>query len=167
MPSAVNVLGSNCVLPASYIFAVNKRIEVYISNDPIVALSEFKPNFYDLHLVDINMPHMNGFELCEKILAIDINVTVCFMSSVCLKNIRMKIRFCVQNSSCGSQNKSATLCRRISWFSLGSPSSRVLLHKSRMNLNIWTCQYNKLRTAIRHQHKHLQLNRRNRLANMM
>ena len=60
----------------------NKRIEVYTSNNPVVALSEFKPNFYDLLLVDINMPHMNGFELCEKILAIDINVKVCFMSSV-------------------------------------------------------------------------------------
>jgi CheY-like chemotaxis protein len=61
---------------------VNKKIEVYTSNNPAVALSEFKPNFYDLLLVDINMPHMNGFELCEKILAIDINVKVCFMSSV-------------------------------------------------------------------------------------
>ena len=30
--------------------------------------------------IDINMPHINGFELCEKILAIDINVKVCFMS---------------------------------------------------------------------------------------
>ena len=60
----------------------NKRIEVYTSNDPVVALSEFKPNFYDLHLVDINMLHMDGFDLSEKILAIDINVRVCFMSSV-------------------------------------------------------------------------------------
>ena len=59
----------------------DKRIEVYTSNNPIVALSEFKPNFYDLLLVDINMPHMNGFELWEKILAIDINVKVCYMSS--------------------------------------------------------------------------------------
>ena len=59
----------------------NKRIEVYTSNNPIVAFSEFKPNFYDLLLVDINMPYMNGFELSEKILAIDINVKVCFMSS--------------------------------------------------------------------------------------
>ena len=58
-----------------------KRIEVYTSNDPVIALSEFKPDFYDLLLVDINMPHMNGFELCEKIFAIDINVKVCFMSS--------------------------------------------------------------------------------------
>ena len=60
----------------------NKRIEVHTSNNPVMALSEFKPNFYDLLLVDIKMPHMNGFELSEKILAIDINVKVCFMSAV-------------------------------------------------------------------------------------
>src|SRR5215469_15882122 len=59
----------------------NKRIKVYTSNDPVLALSEFKPNFYDLLFLDINMPHMNGFQLCEKMLAIDINVRVCFMSS--------------------------------------------------------------------------------------
>ena len=60
----------------------NRRIEVYTSNNPVAALSEFKPNFYDLLLVDIKMPHMNGFELCEKILVIDINVRICFMSAV-------------------------------------------------------------------------------------
>jgi DNA-binding response OmpR family regulator len=59
----------------------NKKIEVYTANNPVVASSEFKPNFYDHLLVDINMPIMNGFELCEKILAIDINVRICFMSS--------------------------------------------------------------------------------------
>jgi DNA-binding response OmpR family regulator len=61
--------------------STNKRIEVFTSNNPLVALSEFKPLFYDLLLVDINMPHMNGFKLSEKILAIDINVKVCHMSS--------------------------------------------------------------------------------------
>jgi len=61
--------------------AKNSRIEVYTSNNPVLALSEFKPNFYDLLLLDINMPYMNGFELSEKMLAIDINVRVCFMSS--------------------------------------------------------------------------------------
>jgi two-component SAPR family response regulator len=60
---------------------VSKRIEVYTCNDPVASLSEFKPNFYDLLLVDINMPHMNGFELVEKILAININFRVCFMSN--------------------------------------------------------------------------------------
>jgi hypothetical protein len=33
---------------------LTKKIEVHTSNNPIVALSEFKPNFYDLLLVDIN-----------------------------------------------------------------------------------------------------------------
>ena len=58
-----------------------KRIEVHTSSNPAVALSEFKPHFYDLLLVDINMSNMNGFEFCEKILAIDIDAKVCFMSS--------------------------------------------------------------------------------------
>ena len=46
-----------------------------------MALSEFKPNFYDLLLTDINMPHMDGFELCEKILELDVNIRVCFISA--------------------------------------------------------------------------------------
>jgi DNA-binding response OmpR family regulator len=47
----------------------------------LTVLSEFESNFYDLLLIDINLPNMNGFQLCEKILLIDINVRVCFMSS--------------------------------------------------------------------------------------
>ena len=59
----------------------NRRIEVYTYNDPSTALSEFQSNFFDLLLIDINLPHMNGFQVCEKILELDINVRVCFMSS--------------------------------------------------------------------------------------
>jgi DNA-binding response OmpR family regulator len=50
-------------------------------NDPIVALSEFKPDFYDLMLIDINMPKMNGFDFCVKVFEVDVNLRVCFMSS--------------------------------------------------------------------------------------
>jgi PleD family two-component response regulator len=42
----------------------DKRFEVYAYNNPLVALSEFKPHFHDLLLTDINMPEMNGFQLC-------------------------------------------------------------------------------------------------------
>ena len=58
-----------------------RRFEVYTYNDPAVALSEFKPNFYDLLLTDIFMPRMNGLELYQKIVEIDANIMVCFMSA--------------------------------------------------------------------------------------
>ena len=58
-----------------------KEFEVYTCNDPLAALMELKPNFYDLLLIDINLPHMNGFELYEKISKIDLNAKVCFMSA--------------------------------------------------------------------------------------
>jgi CheY-like chemotaxis protein len=45
------------------------------------ALSEFKANFYDLILTDIFMPYMNGFELYQRILDLDANIRVCFMSA--------------------------------------------------------------------------------------
>jgi CheY-like chemotaxis protein len=57
------------------------RFQVYTYNNPLAALSEFKPNFYDLLLIDINMPDMNGLEFCQKILELDVNVRVCFMTA--------------------------------------------------------------------------------------
>jgi DNA-binding response OmpR family regulator len=59
----------------------NIFFEVFAYSDPFLALSEFKPNFYDLILIDINMPKMNGFDFCVKVLEIDVNPKVCFMSS--------------------------------------------------------------------------------------
>jgi CheY-like chemotaxis protein len=55
--------------------------QVYTYNSPQLALSEFKPNFYDLLLIDIEMPKMNGFDLATKIMKIDANPKICFMSA--------------------------------------------------------------------------------------
>jgi CheY-like chemotaxis protein len=55
--------------------------QVNAYDDPLLALSEFKPNFYDLLLVDVNMPKVNGFEFSEKILKLDVNVRVCYISA--------------------------------------------------------------------------------------
>ena len=52
------------------------QIESY--NDPQVALQEFKPGFYDLMLVDIRMPKLNGFEFYHEVRKSDIRVKVCF-----------------------------------------------------------------------------------------
>jgi len=58
----------------------SKRIMVDAYNDPRIAFLDFQSNFYDLLLIDINMPYIDGFQLSEIILTIDINVKICFMS---------------------------------------------------------------------------------------
>ena len=59
----------------------DKNMKVFSYGNPLDALKDFKPNFYDLLLIDVNMPLMDGFELCKKLLEKDINVKVCFMTS--------------------------------------------------------------------------------------
>jgi len=55
--------------------------QVNAYNDPLLALIEFRPDFYDFMLVDINMPKMNGFEFSTRILELDVNPRICYMSS--------------------------------------------------------------------------------------
>jgi two-component system, OmpR family, response regulator ChvI len=55
--------------------------EVDTYNDPLVALSNYRPNSYDLLLLDIRMPVMNGLELYCQINKIDNKVKVCFISA--------------------------------------------------------------------------------------
>jgi two-component SAPR family response regulator len=50
-------------------------------NDPILALQNFKANFYDLIILDIRMPKMNGFDLYKQIRKIDNKVKVCFLTA--------------------------------------------------------------------------------------
>ena len=55
--------------------------EVDVYNDPELALSAFKPNFYDLLVLDIRMPKMNGYELYDKIRKKDDKVKTCFLTA--------------------------------------------------------------------------------------
>ncbi len=75
-----------------------RRFNVFTYNNPVTALSEFKPNFYDLMLTDINMPHMNGLELYQKIVETDPNIRVCFISAAevnieALREVYAKVSF--------------------------------------------------------------------------
>lgn len=50
-------------------------------NDPAEALSKFKVGVYDLLLLDIKMPKMNGFQLYEELEKLDRNAKVCFITA--------------------------------------------------------------------------------------
>jgi two-component system C4-dicarboxylate transport response regulator DctD len=55
--------------------------EVDTFNDPRRALSSFKPDYYDLIILDIKMPHIDGFELYRKIKEKDPNANACFLTA--------------------------------------------------------------------------------------
>ena len=51
-------------------------------NNPILALENFRKRAYDLLILDINMPYMNGFELYTKLRNIDNKVRVYFLTAL-------------------------------------------------------------------------------------
>ena len=57
----------------------NGFIVNYYSN-PIVALDEFKSNFYDLIMLDIQMSNINGMQLYREIRKRDIKTKICFLT---------------------------------------------------------------------------------------
>jgi len=51
-------------------------------NDPILALNNYKVNFYDLVILDIKMPKINGFDLYIKIREQDPKANICFLTAI-------------------------------------------------------------------------------------
>ncbi len=59
--------------------------------NPILALDEFQSNFYDLIILDIQMPDINGLQLYREIRKKDIKAKICFLTgSETLFNIAYK-----------------------------------------------------------------------------
>lgn len=50
--------------------------------DPSIAFDMFRPNKYDLIVLDIRMPGLNGFELYMKLLEQDSSIKVLFLTAV-------------------------------------------------------------------------------------
>jgi len=54
---------------------------VDVANDPTVVLKNYVPGSYDLLILDIKMPKMNGFELYKQIHKMDGKVKVCYLTA--------------------------------------------------------------------------------------
>jgi two-component system response regulator ChvI len=64
------------------LFLEENGFEVDAYTDPSLAIANFKPGLYDLIILDIKMPQLNGFELYKTIREVDNNVKVFFLTAV-------------------------------------------------------------------------------------
>jgi two-component system, OmpR family, response regulator ChvI len=90
---------------ADITFTLKKELEqsgfsLDVFNDPIVALSNFKPDCYDLILLDVLMPQMNGLELYLEINKKDKNLKACFVTAYELYYKSLKKEFPKLNVGC-------------------------------------------------------------------
>jgi DNA-binding response OmpR family regulator len=67
--------------PIKKVLENNNEFVVDSYTDPILALSNFRPRLYDLILLDIRMPEMDGFKLHQKIMEIDSTAKICFLTA--------------------------------------------------------------------------------------
>jgi DNA-binding response OmpR family regulator len=52
-----------------------------VFNNSDDALRDFKPHFYDLVMLDIVMPRVDGFDLYKELRKVDPDVKVCFLTA--------------------------------------------------------------------------------------
>jgi two-component system, OmpR family, response regulator ChvI len=68
-----------------------EKVELY--NDPMLALSNFRPDTYDIVLLDVKISELNGFELYIKIKRIDNKVRVYFITPQDIDHSALKEEF--------------------------------------------------------------------------
>jgi DNA-binding response OmpR family regulator len=59
----------------------DNRFKTDSYTDPELAYKNFRGGFYDLILLDIKMPEVDGFQLYQKVRKIDSSVKICFLTA--------------------------------------------------------------------------------------
>jgi len=70
------------ITTALKMFLEIQGFHVDVFTDPVYALAQFKAGFYQLLILDIKMPEMNGFELYAEIKKKDKTVKVFFLTAL-------------------------------------------------------------------------------------
>lgn len=62
------------------------RYEIVVANEPEKALSDFRSGTYDLVVLDISMPKMNGFDFFRELRKKDVNVRALIITAMEMAN---------------------------------------------------------------------------------
>ena len=60
----------------------NYGFDIDYFTDPVLALEKFKPNLYDLTILDIKMPDPNGFKLYDRLKSRDPKIKTLFVTAL-------------------------------------------------------------------------------------
>jgi len=82
--------------------ALKRGLEKYgftveVNNNPLSMLSSYKSGYYDLLIMDIRMPEMDGFELYQVIRKLDNRTKVCFWTAFEVAYEQLVKRFPIMN----------------------------------------------------------------------
>jgi CheY-like chemotaxis protein len=58
---------------------VGFRVDTF--NDPVLALKSYKPHLYDLVILDVIMPELDGLELYTQLKRKDSGINICFLTA--------------------------------------------------------------------------------------
>jgi DNA-binding NtrC family response regulator len=67
--------------PSLKLVLEDNGFKVDVFNNPLSALENLKPEFYDLLIIDTNMRKINGMALYDEIKKIDNKARVCFLTA--------------------------------------------------------------------------------------
>jgi len=59
-----------------------KGFSVDAENDPVKAMANFRPDSYDIAIIDISMPEIDGFTLGRQIKEVDGDVHIVFLTAL-------------------------------------------------------------------------------------
>jgi DNA-binding response OmpR family regulator len=60
----------------------NYGFDIDCFTEPAMALEQFKPNLYDLTILDIRIPEINGFKLYDQLKSRDSNIKTIFITAL-------------------------------------------------------------------------------------
>jgi DNA-binding NtrC family response regulator len=114
----------------------HEGFEVETFNDPRKALSNFKPQYYSISIIDVRMPGMDGFELYNELKKLDPIIKVCFITGYEVNYRALQSIFPELDQECYI-SKSITM-RELNNYDYDRCNCRALLnYQSRLSRDWW------------------------------